>query len=317
MSQSTIETISSAIKGLSAVGKLKAEIELLTNSSDDVVYRLRYDDMKYDYISPSVKKLLGYDVDELKKINLRSLIMETRIVNNDMQQVDSYSGLEATRKNGEVQKWQADYLMKTKDDRQIWVADISYPWFDKKGAIIGSTGSLRNITERKLSEQRIRDEVTRFGSIDRLTGLANGHKLWDKLEVEMKRSRRTDAPISLFLLEIDNIDKITALSTEVANGVIVEIASILKKSLREVDVAARVDNAKFAALLVETNEDGAAIVAERISNSIKKYKFAPEQSQIICKFSTGIAGNSFKEADISSIYKTADSMLNLAKTRDH
>ena len=317
MSQSTIETISSAIKGLSAVGKLKAEIELLTNSSDDVVYRLRYDNMQYDYISPSVKKLLGYDVKELKKVNLRSLIMETRIVNNDMQQVESYSGLEETRRNGEVQKWQADYLMKTKDNRQIWVADISYPWFDKKGAIIGSTGSLRNITERKLAEQRIRDEVTRFGSIDRLTGLVNGHKLWDKLEAEMKRSRRTDAPVSLFLLEIDNIEKITTLSGERANGVLVEIASILKKSLREIDVPARVDNAKFAALLVETGEEGATFVAKRISDAIKKHKFSAIDDKIVCKFSTGIASNSLKEADVSSIYKTADSMLHLAKTRGY
>ncbi len=148
MPKRAIKAISSAFKGLSEVGRLRAEIELLTSCSRDVVYRLRYDTMQYVYISPSVTKLLGYSVDELMKINMRSLILETRIVTDGMKPVESYKNLEENRKKGAVQKWQADYLMKTKDGREIWVSDISYPWFDKKGAIIGSNGSLRDITDR-------------------------------------------------------------------------------------------------------------------------------------------------------------------------
>jgi PAS domain S-box-containing protein len=109
--------------------------------------------MKYDYVSPAVKRLLGYSAAELKRMGLRKLILETRIIGGGIKKVRSYKPLEENRKRGEVVKWQADYLVKTKDGRKIWVSDISHPWFDKKGAIIGSIGSLRDITDRVEAER--------------------------------------------------------------------------------------------------------------------------------------------------------------------
>ena len=76
-----------------------------------------------------------------------------------MQLVQSFARLEEKRKKGHVQKWQADYLLRTKEGLKIWVADISYPWFDKKGAIIGSIGSLRDISDRVAAEAAMKDET--------------------------------------------------------------------------------------------------------------------------------------------------------------
>src|SRR5665213_45803 len=209
MRKKTVKALSNAFQGLSAIGQLKAEIELLTRCSGDTVYRLRYDTMQYDYISPSVHQLLGYSVAELKRINMRSLIQETRVVSNGMRAVESYTGLEETRKRGEVKKWQADYLMKTKDSRQIWVADVSYPWFDKRGAIVGSVGSLRDVTERIHAEQKIREELLLISNADALTGLANRQTFWGRLEDETHRIRRTHGDLSMLLLDVDHFDKIT------------------------------------------------------------------------------------------------------------
>lgn len=139
-----------------ALNKLKAELELLSTYSNDVIYRLRYDTMSYDYISPSVERLLGYTPAQMRKINFRNLILETRIVTDGLRPVTSYAGLEASRSKREVSKWQADYLIRAKDGHTLWVADVSYPWFDEKGAIIGSVGSLRDITERVEAEARLR-----------------------------------------------------------------------------------------------------------------------------------------------------------------
>ncbi|MEI7670009.1 MAG: PAS domain S-box protein [Pseudomonadota bacterium] len=161
MPKKVISALSKAFKDLSAIGKLKAEVELFAQCSRDAIYRLRYDNMQYDYISPSVFNLLGYTSEELMQIHMRSLIIETRILGDEINIVDSYIGLEENRKNREVGKWQADYLMKTKDGRKIWVSDISYPWFDKKGAIIGSNGSLRDISERVLLEEKIRAQIAK------------------------------------------------------------------------------------------------------------------------------------------------------------
>ena len=71
----------------------------------------------------------------------------------------STTKLPPSRRRGEVNKWQADYLMQTRDGRRIWVSDISYPWFGADGAIIGSIGSLRDITDRVEAEARARAEA--------------------------------------------------------------------------------------------------------------------------------------------------------------
>ena len=122
-------------------------------ASSDVVYRLRYDSMTYEFISENIAKLLGFTGEELSRIGLRNLILETRLVTDGMRKVDDYSEMEAARRDGKLLKWQADYHVTTKDGNVLWLSDVSHPWYDESGAIIGSIGMLRDITERVRAEE--------------------------------------------------------------------------------------------------------------------------------------------------------------------
>jgi len=317
MPKRTVKAISAAFKGMSEVSKLKAEIDLLTRYSSDTVYRLRYDTMQYDYISPSVERLLAYSVAELISINMRTLILETRIVNDGMRAVESYAGLEETRKRGEVQKWQADYLMKTKDGRQIWVSDISYPWFDDRGAIIGSIGSLRDITDRIVAEEKIREELLHLGNKDTLTGLANRQMFWGHLEEENRRIRRTHSDLGLLLIDIDHFHKINdAYGQEIGDTVLSDIAKLIYSCLREIDLAARLSGEEFGVILPETNSEGAGLVAERIRDTIARHTFfaGSHNKPVGCTVSIGVANTKFGQStDATSLYKLADMRLYIAK----
>lgn len=317
MPKRTAKAISDAFKGLSPTAKLKAEIELLTRCSGETAYRLRYDTMRYDYISPSVVHLLGYTADELMHINLRSLIQETRIVSDGMRTVQSYTGLEETRKRGEVAKWQADYLMKTKEGKQIWVSDVSHPWFDDKGAIIGSIGSLRDITERINAEQKIREELLRLIGSDTLTGLSNRQTFWARLEEETRRIRRTHGDLGLLLIEIDQFHKVTdAYGQEMADAVVVGIAKIIVGALREIDVSARMSGEEFGVILPETTSEGATKVATRIRDAVARHTFfaGSHNKPVGCTISIGVAGTRFgKNTDAAQLYKLADTRLYIAK----
>ena len=281
------------------------------------MYRLRYDTMAYDYISPSVVQLLGYTSVELLRMNMRSLIQETRIVSDGMRAVQSYAGLEENRKRGEVQKWQADYLMKTKGGKTIWVSDISYPWFDERGAIIGSIGSLRDISERIAAEQKIREELLRVTGSDHLTGLANRQMFWGRLEEETRRIRRTHGDLGLLLIDIDKFHSVQdAYGQEMSDAVLVGIAKLIIGSLRDIDVAARINSHEFSVILPETATEGAAKVAARIHDSIARHTFfaGSHNKPVGCTVSIGIAATRFgQNIDAAHLYKLADTRLYIAK----
>lgn len=305
------------VKVIEEVKDLQDQIKFLTSYSSDTIYRLRYDTMNYDYISPAVVRLIGFTEEELKKINFRTLIMETRIVTSGMKKVESFAELEKRRKSGDVNKWQADYLVRTKDGRKIWISDISYPWFDEKGNIIGSVGTLRDITERIDVENKVRDELAKIALTDSLTDLANRREFFSRLDNEVKRINRTHNDVSVLIADIDHFKKINdSFGHDVGDQVLIQISGVIKSCLRETDLAARIGGEEFAILLPDTPLEGAYWVAERIRLAIAKHTFTGdiEKHPIGCTVSIGVASaNSASEMGPTDLYKMADTRLYIAK----
>jgi diguanylate cyclase (GGDEF)-like protein/PAS domain S-box-containing protein len=296
---------------------LRQELELLTSYTSDTIYRLRYDTMAYDYVSPSITNLLGFTPQEVKKMSIRSLILETRMVTNGLKTVDSFEELEKKRQEGDVNKWQADYLMRTKDGNKIWVSDVSYPWFDEAGKIIGSVGSLRDITERVETESQIKEELAKVANTDALTGLANRREFFHMLEHEIRRMHRTNNDVSLLLLDIDHFKQINdAYGHDIGDKVLVEVAGIIKNSLRETDLPARIGGEEFAVMLPDTPSDGAYWVAERIRMAVLKHNFmlGQDKQPVNCTISVGVSSAAMgDDVDASGLYKLADTRLYIAK----
>lgn len=302
---------------IATINALKSEIDLLTSYSTDTIYRLRYDGMRYDYISPSVIRLLGYTPEELKQINLRSLILETRIVNEGMRNVESYHTLEENRKRGDVQKWQADYRIRTKDGREIWISDISYPWYGRNGAIIGSVGSLRDISDRVAAEQEINTRLMEMASTDYLTGAANRRTFFERLDKELKRLQRREGDIAILLLDIDHFKRINdTYGHDTGDRVLQEVTGLIGHCLRDTDLLARLGGEEFAAVLPDTSVEGAFWVAERIRDSIARHDFNPgnQPQPIHCTVSIGVADTaSGGNLNAASLYSMADTRLYIAK----
>jgi len=297
--------------------KLEDELSLLTSYSSDTIYRLRYDNMTYDYISPAVVKLLGFTPEEMKKINFRSLILETKLIKDSFKKVSSFQELEEARKKGDVGKWQADYLIRAKDGRKIWVTDISHPWFDKTGNVIGSVGSLRDVTARVEAEEKTRLELARMAHSDLLTGLANRSTFFENIEKELKRVKKSNSIFSILLIDVDHFKKINdSYGPLSGDNILKDIAKLIKSCLQESDVAARIGGEEFGVFMPDTSEDSAYWVGERICLEVAKHNFFVENSimPISCTVSIGIGsteGN--RETEIPELYKNADTRLYIAK----
>ena len=301
----------------SYVQKLEEEIDLLTSYASDTIYRLHYETMKYDYISPTVIKLLGFSQDEMKLINFRSLILETRIVTNGLKSVYSFNELEQIRKKGDVNQWQADYLVRTKDGRKIWISDVSSPWFDESGKVIGSVGSLRDITDRVNAENQARKDIERFANTDSLTGVANRREFFKSLDKELKRISRSEEDVSMLLVDVDHFRNISDnYGAVVGDKVLVEVSKIIKSCLRETDVIARLGGEEFGVLLPDTNYQGAYWVAERIRTAVLSAELllGIDNAPIGSSVSIGVSfANSMEEKLATNMYKEADTRLYIAK----
>lgn len=301
---------------VSKIHKLEEEISLLTSYSSDTIYRLRYDTMAYEYISPAVKRLLGYTSEEMQHLNFRSLILETKIISDDIRSIHSYEEFENNRIRGNVNKWQADYLMKTKGGKKIWVSDISSPWFDSKGNLIGSIGCLRDITGRVAAEEKVKEELVRLAHTDPLTSLANRRAFFEKLSEEFKRVNRTHSEFSILLLDMDHFKRINdSYGHDIGDALLMEVGKIIRSCLRETDLPARIGGEEFGIFLPDTPAKGAYFVAERICMHIAKHIFQfPNTPPIGCTASIGLASSSMvTDRDTTKLYKLADARLYIAK----
>jgi diguanylate cyclase (GGDEF)-like protein/PAS domain S-box-containing protein len=305
-----------ALKNLNRIKKLEVEVELLTQYSSDTVYRLDYRTMKYDYISPAVTKLLGFGVEEIKKINFRSLIVETKIVTDGLKKVFSFEELETKRKAGDVSKWQADYLIRCKDGSKIWVSDVSHPWFDESGRIIGSVGSLRDITDRVEAEAKIRTQIEQLANTDSLTGLPNRNEFFNQLETELKRIKRNGSGVAVLVVDVDNFKNLNTLhGFDFGDKILGFVAEKTKLCLRDTDVLTRVGGTEFAAILPDTDVKGAYFAAERIRKLILEEAVATGDAKTVnIAVSVGVSAANFADqTDATKLYKLADTRLYIAK----
>jgi diguanylate cyclase (GGDEF)-like protein/PAS domain S-box-containing protein len=288
----------------------------LAGYTTDMVYRLRYDTMRYEYISPSVEKLLGFSPEELKHINFRSLILETRLVSEDLRPVTDFQGLESNRKQGKTLKWQADYRIRTKDGRTLWVADVSYPWFDESGAMIGSIGTLRDITERVQAEDAYLLENLRLHTMDGVTGLPLRNQFFERLETELKRQRRQHNEVGVMIISIERYAEFSRDHGEdAATHLLQHIIQIIRHTMRETDVLARVDEDSFGLCLCDTSLQSAFALAERIRDQVTTSVFrTPKGSLYPCSINLGLSGSRFDEKrSASELFKTAENRLFIAR----
>ena len=150
---------------------------------------------------------------------------------------------------------------------------------------------------------------------DDLTGLFNYRYLQSILDQEIRRSERYGLQFSLVFIDLDYFKEVNDRHGHLAGSTALkEVAGLLRQSVREVDVLFRYGGDEFTALLVETDSQGAAVVAERIRRSVEEHTFLAETG--ICSRLTATVGYAtFPEnaADKKSIIDLADQAMYFGK----
>jgi len=145
--------------------KSEESYRFIVESTNAVIYHLKYSTMKYDYINPAIEKLTGYTPEEINEIGFKNIIVKINRYHVENVNIDL---IVANREQGITSEWQADYQVRTKDGRLIWLSDHSYPWLDETGNLIGGIGILEDITERKRIEKELIESKEKAESANKL-----------------------------------------------------------------------------------------------------------------------------------------------------
>jgi len=116
-----------------------------------------------------------------------------------------------------------------------------------------------------LDQARLFEQVRSMAVSDPLTGLANYRRLISVLEAELDRSRRTQRPFSIVLLDMDGLKIINDhYGHLVGSRALVRIGKILRNHSRAIDTPARYGGDEFALVLPEAGKDISSRVVSRI-----------------------------------------------------
>jgi diguanylate cyclase (GGDEF)-like protein len=166
---------------------------------------------------------------------------------------------------------------------------------------------------RKLSE--LLAKVEALSITDHLTGLFNRRHLKAVIEAEWKKVKRYGELITCLLMDVDDFKSVNdTYGHLVGDSVLVEIARILEKALRETDTAARWGGEEFCAILPYTSASQGFMVARKILAEISDHTFAqiPERRVTV---SIGLAFSGTAAGTYERLFKDADTALYAAKRK--
>ncbi|HEX7535300.1 MAG TPA: diguanylate cyclase [Syntrophales bacterium] len=254
------------------------------------------------FFNDALLKMLGYSRNEFARMNYRNLTDEETA--RQMLQV-----CDEVYKTGKPSRGIEIEVMKK--DGTMRVVEISVSLIlDAKGQEVGFRNLIRDITERKKSEETIR----RLAYHDPLTGLPNRLLFTDRLNMAITRAKRNRQYLAVMMLDLDYFKDINdTLGHHMGDRLLQAVGARLTELLRKGDTIARMGGDEFLILLAEIINVGVTTtIARKIVESFQS-PFIIDDRRLQITTSIGIAIYPDVSDDVDTLIKNADIAMYRAK----
>ncbi len=198
-------------------------------------------------------------------------------------------------------------------DGHIFPAHFSGSVMDNEaGKVVGLVCVLNDITELKNSEQKLKQMALH----DALTGLANRHLFFDRLELAIHEAERSGNKFAILFLDLDNFKPINdSLGHDIGDLVLRNVATRLQNLVRAGDTVARMGGDEFTIILtgLQAEQDAEKIAEKIIQRIAVPFTFGT----VTCNLGASIGITLFPDHGTMSdqLINRADQAMYLAKAQ--
>ncbi|MBI3330864.1 MAG: GGDEF domain-containing protein [Candidatus Omnitrophica bacterium] len=166
----------------------------------------------------------------------------------------------------------------------------------------------------QLARVHLYQQVEALAVTDALTGVSvRGHFL-ERARQELDRSSRHGLCCTLLMADLDDFKrKNDTFGHLVGDVVLREVARLLARNLREIDMIARFGGEEFLLLLIETGAEQALPIAERLRQLVEVHPIRAYDELLAQTVSIGMAGFPAHATTLEALIERADQALYAAK----
>lgn len=147
-----------------------------------------------------------------------------------------------------------------------------------------------SLTVANQDKQVLLDKLERETKEDSLTGLFNRRFMDERLAAELRRAERFDRDLSVAMADLDHFKRINdERSHLVGDEVLRQVADILRRQCRAIDVISRYGGEEFLLCFPETDIEGAHDVCEKIRAAVSGHHWDSVDPGLSVTISIGLA----------------------------
>jgi diguanylate cyclase (GGDEF)-like protein/PAS domain S-box-containing protein len=271
---------------------------------------------RWTYLNPAWETLTGYTVVRSEGRSWLDWIEESERA--------EFSEWAQPVLDGEVRNTRRLLRFRTLIGEVRWMELSIQALRDLNGSVAGTTGTLRDIDDRKKLEEHVMSakrraeeqarEATLLASTDELTGLANRRAFLRHLERQVDAANEFGWALAVAIFDVDHFKLVNDSHGHAIGDRVLQIVADRSVSVvRSGDLVGRLGGEEFAILMPGASPEDATIVAERLRGMIERPSGDAGEMLPSVTVSVGIAAH-YREQDSSALLAGADRALYAAKS---
>lgn len=250
-------------------------------------------------LNPATERLFGYSKAEMVGRNV-SMLMPSDIAEKHDGYIDNYLNTRVPKVIGIGRE-----VTGQRKDGSTFPMELAVSEMNIRGETM-FTGILRDITERKEAEEKIRH----LANHDALTNLPSLRLAKDRTQSAIAKAKRDEEMAAALFIDLDGFKSVNdTFGHEAGNNVLVCVAERLLKCVREIDTVARIGGDEFLVVLSGLRQQqDAEIVAAKIVERLSR-PFVLEKGEALIGASVGIALYPLHAETVDELIKYADKVM--------